>query len=325
MKKTTLITLFLMLGFAVRSQNCSCGSGNMGAFANGALNDNVGFLNKNAWLIDLSYDNRSFSPYTSKEIAKMLEHNSDAIGISNAWIASVKVSYGISDKFALSVMQPYINIATTINQKTDDERYNTLNSASTNAFADLSVISTYLFYNKNNIKFAVLTGIELPTGKVPENQTNIIIGSSSFDPIIGLSGSKRMGKLIAKVNVGYKLTTKNSLGISYGDFLSHQIGLNYSLNKLPSKDSTCKEVGKKLLLMAGINLLGENLHPIKNNSTEIKNTGYYRNFVSPSFTIVFKERFVANTAVDIPVLQNNYGIQNASSYRIRVGLSLKIN
>jgi len=325
MKKILLLSLSFLLSLALNAQNCSCGSGNLGAFASNALNDNAGFLNKKAWLFDLNYDYRSFTPFTSKEITKMLEHNSDAIGVSNAWIATLKVSYGVSDKLALSVMQPYVNIATTINQKMDGDRYNILNSASTNAFADFSVFGTYLFYNKNNLRLAAIAGIELPTGKVSTNQNAIITGSGTFDPILGISGSKKMGRFITKANVGYKLTTKNSSGMDYGDFLSHQVGLNYTINKNSSSDSACTSLSKKIVLMAGLNLIGENLHPIKNNNVEVKNTGYYRNFVSPAFTVVLKDRLVSYLAMDIPVLQNNYGVQNASSYRFRVGLSVKIN
>lgn len=325
MKKTLILTLSLLLSVAINAQNCSCGSGNLGAFASNALNDNAGFLNKKAWLVDLNYDFRSFTPFSSKEIAKMLEHNSDAIGISNSWIAALKVSYGVSDKLSLSLVQPYVNIATTINQKMDGENYNSINSASTNTFADLSVFGTYLFFNKNNLKFASTFGIELPTGEITKNQNAIVTGSGTFDPMFGISGSKKFGKISAKAIVGYKLTTKNSSGVDYGDFLSHQIGLNYTINKRISNDSTCSSTAKRMVFMTGVNFIGENLHPIKNNNVEVKNTGYYRNFVSPSFTVIFKDRIVTYAAIDIPALQNNYGVQNASSFRYRVGISLKIN
>lgn len=325
MKKVILLTLSLLMGLAISAQNCSCGSGNLGAFSSNTLNDNAGFLNKKAWLVDLNYDYRSFTPFTSKEITKMLEHNSDAIGVSNAWVAALKVSYGVSDKFTLSVVQPYVNIATTINQKMDGESYNTINSASTNAFADLSVFGTYLFYNKNNLKFASTVGIELPTGEITKDQNAIVTGSGTFDPMFGISGSKKLGKFSAKAIVGYKLTTKNSSGMDYGDFLSHQIGINYTINKAVTSDSTCSNTAKRMVFMAGVNLIGENLHPIKNNGIEVKNTGYYRTFVSPSFMAVFIDRIVTYAAIDIPALQNNYGVQNATSYRFRIGISLKIN
>lgn len=326
MKKLLWCLLLSLLMYSAHSQNCSCGSGNIGAFASNTGDDNINNLLKNTVVMDVMYDYRTFTPFTNKELEKMFSHNSDVIGVSNAWILPLKLTYGFNEKLSVSIIQPYISISTIVNQKLGEDGYNSFYSSNTNSFADLSVLSNYLIVKKNGIKLSAMIGIELPTGKLPKDQAVIITGSGSFDPILGLNVSKNWKRYSLKGNLAYKYTTNNTSGMDYGDFLNHQITFVYQLNqtKADSTNTGCS-VSKKPTYSLGGSLIGENLHPISSNNVEIKNTGYYRHFASLNAAISFKQRYVISAAFDLPIIQNNYGTQNAASYRFRFGASIKIH
>lgn len=327
MKKIhVILALLFMCTWQLHSQGCSCCSGNSGSFASTTINDNVGLQQKKSWLIDLIYDYKLFLPYTTNDLEKVSNQKNDVMGIASAWVSSLRVSYGIVDKLSLSVILPYVNIASTVNQKADEQHYQTINSSPTLAFADASVLATYLFYNKNNVKLSTMGGMELPTGKLPKQKDQIITGSGTFDPMVGLAASKRWNKFSLRTNLAYKITTLNSKGADYGDFLNYQCGLSYQVGKVSSSDTlSCVDVPKTPILNIGLTVLGENLHPIKESGVLVNNTGFYRNFASLGGSLLLKNKFAIYVAVDIPITQNNYGVQNASSYRFKIGTSLKIN
>jgi hypothetical protein len=320
-----ILALLFMYAWQLNAQGCSCCSGNTGGFASNIINDHVGLQTKNSWLLDLMYDYRLFKPYTSKDLQKVSNQKSDVMGVSSVWVSSLRVSYGMSDRLSLSALLPYINISTTVNQKVDEQHYHTINSSPTLAFTDASLFATYLFYNKNNVKLSAMGGIELPTGKLPKQNGQIITGSGTFDPMTSLAASKSWAKFSVRTNLAYKLTTLNSNGTDYGDFLNYQLGLNYQLTKASSDTLNCTVVPKTPTLSLGLTLLGENLHAIKESGVLLNNTGFYRNFVSLSSTLSLKNKFAIYVAADVPITQNNYGVQNASSYRFKIGTSLKIN
>ena len=327
MKKIhSVLALLFMYVWQSHAQSCSCCSSNSGGFASTTINDNVGLQEKSSWLIDLIYDYKLFSPYTPNDLKKISDQKSDVMGIASAWVSSLRASYGMSKNLSLSVILPYVNIASTVNQKVDEQHDHVINSSPTLAFADASVFASYLFYDKNNVKLAAMGGMELPTGKLPKQKDQIITGSGTFDPMFNLFASKRWNKFSARTNLAYKLTTLNSVGTDYGDFLNYQCGLSYQINKVVSADTlSCTAVPKTPLLNIGLALLGENLHPIKESGVWVNNTGFYRNFASLNGSLLLKNKFAIYVAMDIPITQNNYGVQNASSYRFKIGTSLKIN
>lgn len=321
-----ILALLFMCTWQLHSQGCSCCSGNSGGFASTTINDNVGLQEKKSWLIDLIYDYKLFSPYTPNDLKKISDQKSDVMGIASAWVSSLRVSYGMTKKLSLSIILPYVNIASTVNQKVDEQHYRIINSSPTLAFADASVFASYLFYDKSSVKLAAIGGMELPTGRLPKQKDQIITGSGTFDPMVGLAAGKRWNKFSVRTNLAYKLTTLNSKGTDYGDFLNYQCGLSYQINKLISSDTlSCISVPKTPILNVGVTLLGENLHPIKESGVLVNNTGFYRNFASLSGSLLLKNKFAIYVAMDIPITQNNYGVQNASSYRFKIGTSLKIN
>jgi hypothetical protein len=326
MKKIYSISALLFIyAWQLNAQGCSCCSANTGVFAGSSINDNAGLQTKNSWLLDLMYDYRLFNPYSSTELTKVADQKNDVMGVASMWLSSLRLSYGISNKLSVSALLPYISVATTANQKAKGEHYQVVNNSPTSAFADLSLFVTYLFYDKNSLKISAMGGVEFPTGKLPKDHGQIIVGSGSFDPLASLTASKQWSKFSVRTNLAYKLTTVSSNGIDYGDFLNYQLGVNYQVNRISVDTLNCSNESKKPMLFMGLTLLGENLHPIKESGILIDNTGFSRNFVSLNSTLSLKNKFAVYIAADVPITQNNYGVQNAASYRFRIGTSLKIN
>lgn len=179
MKKNTLLllTLTIILSFIYSNSfsQCACCAGAGIGSSNGDYNNGVLTLNKKQWVVEAYGDYRTIKEAGAPEEDEKL--------LTNMFIGSAGVRYGLNQHITLSALLPYVFLHT--------------NNGNDKGFGDIDLFATIKLLSKNNFNIALQAGVELPTGVSKPSSfdnTTVIVGSGSFDPMVGLIVSKKWDK-----------------------------------------------------------------------------------------------------------------------------------
>lgn len=121
---------------------CACCAGAGIGSTNGDYNNGILTLPKKMIALETHSDYRTIKSGNAPEGDEKL--------LTSMRVNSFGIRYGVSKRFTLSLLLPYVNLYT--------------NNGSDSGLGDLIVLGTYSFYEKNNLNFAIQGGIKLPTG-----------------------------------------------------------------------------------------------------------------------------------------------------------------
>lgn len=319
--KRFLVWVSLLPGMIqVYAQSCCsalCSAITLNSFSNNATG-----LQQGKWLVEGYGESRCFQRYEVMEVATFFPADADTLvsGMAHANLALLKLSYGLTSKFTLTVQQPYaFSVQTTILHLKNGAKHHEL-SYWNYGLADISLMGNYLFLNEKSVSASLIAGVELPTGTTDLNQNSFIVGSGSYDPFGGISFMKKWNHFSLKGTILYKKTTKGFQDTWFGDFFNQNIILVYRPEA--SACDTAEKANVKWNLFTGAN--GEKLFPQVKNDVEISNTGSFLAFAFAGTTVGIKEKWSFPLSVEIPFIQHINGIQNKSSTRIKIGITILI-
>jgi Putative MetA-pathway of phenol degradation len=307
-KKMKMKKLVLSIGilFGITSQiigQCACCAGAGIGSSNGDYNNGILTLPKKTIIAESYGDYRTIQNGTAVEKDEKL--------LRSMFIASVGLRYGINDKLTIATLLPYVSLHT--------------NSGNDNGLGDLILMSTYSIYQKNNFNLALQAGVELPTGIRKSSNfdnTTVIVGSGSFDPMLGISFSKRWDKLTLQGSGLYKYTTKGFENNLYGSLSTQNLSFSY---RIFGGNNFCaiEKEGKKETSKVGLSLFGgyygEWLGSIVEDEIVDENSGYYLGFANTGANFSYKTWTIPLT-FSLPLVHHLNGNQNKAGYRIRLGL-----
>lgn len=305
MKKNTLLFLILTLIFCLNYSNsfsqCACCAGAGIGSSNGDYNNGVLTLNKKQWVVEAYGDYRSIKDAGAPEEDEKL--------LTNMFIGSAGIRYGLNQHVTLSALLPYVFLHT--------------NNGNDRGFGDLDFFATIKLLSKNNLNIAFQAGIELPTGESKPSSfdnTTVIVGSGSYDPMIGLIVSKNWDRISIQANTLFKKTTQGFNDNYYGDLSIQNLSFSYRL--LGSANSCSIDSSKKsnkLSLSIFGGYYGEWLDKLKEEDVFDENSGYYAGFFNIGTNLSIKKYSFPVTA-SLPVISNMNGVQNPPGFRIRFGV-----
>ncbi|MBC7438553.1 MAG: hypothetical protein H7250_01015 [Flavobacterium sp.] len=303
MKKIIVLIVALCATAQVYSQCACCASAGASASSND-YNNGILALQKNQWVIEAYGDYRTIKNGNApEEDEKLLE---------NMFISSLGIRYGVTDKITISVLIPYLFLRT--------------NSGNDAGLGDLDLMGTFNIYSKNKFNFAIQAGIEIPTGIQKDSNfdnTTVVVGSGSYDPMAGILFSKHWDKMTFIGNGLYKYTTNGFQANYYGSIAIQNLALSYKIKaggRLHAMESTEEE---EAVSNFGWNIFGgyygEWLDNIKEEGIVDENSGYYLGFANLGTTLSYKKWSFPLT-ISIPIINEMNGTQNDSGYRFRVGI-----
>lgn len=306
MKNIKLLYLVLAIIFIADYSNCfsqcaCCAGAGIGS-SNGDYNNGVLTLNKNQLVIETYGDYRSIKEAGAPEEDEKL--------LTSMFIGSAGVRYGVNKHVTLSVLLPYVILHT--------------NNGNDDGFGDVDLLATIKTLSKNKLNIALQAGIELPTGVSKPSSfdnTTVIVGSGSYDPMIGLIVSQKWNKFSMQGNVLFKKTTKGYNDNYYGSLSVQNLSFSYRIldaNSNCSIDSLKTEKNKLTWSIYG-GYYGEWLDNIKEDDIVDENSGYYAGFFNIGTNLSFKKYSFPITA-SLPIISNMNGIQNPPGFRLRIGL-----
>ena len=302
MKKTLFLLLTFLSALPSFSQCACCAGAGIGS-SNGDYNHGILTLPKKKLVLETYADYRNIKEGNAPEEDESL--------LRSMYISSVGVRYGISNKLTVSALLPYVFLNT--------------NDGSDSGVGDLIALGTYSVYAKNSFNLAVRAGIEFPTG-IKKNSsfdnTIVVIGSGSVDPMIGVAVSKSWDKLALTGNGLYKYTTNGFEGNYYGSLAIQSLTLSY---KIKENTTFCGPANpeKKTASDFGMALFGgyygEWLDKIEEEGIVDEDSGHYLGFLTLGGNASYKS-WAFPLTLSLPLINEMNGAQNNAGMRLRFGI-----
>ncbi len=300
MKKLLFIAAIITTTSAF--SQCACCAGSFTGASNGDANNGILTLNEKQFVVE------AYADYRTVQSGEVIEDEEKLL--QSMFIGSVGARYGITDEITISGLIPYVQLHTS--------------NGNDKGVGDLSLLGTFRIHSKNNFSIALQEGVELPTG-IQKNSnfdnTTVVIGSGSYDPITGIIISKKLNKFTIRLNVLYKFTTQGFQQNYYGSVASHNASVFYNLKTVNACYPTDSVVNIHSDFGCNLSLgyYGEWLDKIKEDNVVDENSGYYAAFANIG-TILLYKKWSLPVTISLPIISQMNGSQNNPGYRLRIGI-----
>lgn len=299
------LTLILLLAFAATQSysQCACCAGAGTGSSNGDYNNGILTLPKHTVVAEAYADYRTIKDGDAPEDDEKL--------LTGMAVTSVGLRYGLAKRVTVSALLPYVFLYT--------------NSGSDQGVGDLVLLSTFSVLSTKGFNIAIQAGAELPTGIQKSSRfdnSTVVIGSGSTDPMAGVAFWKRWDKLTLQGNGLYKWTTRGFNDNYYGNVSNHSVSLSYHIKgdeNFCSLDSVAKPQSAKLGVSVFAGYSGEWIDKIEEDKEVDPSSGYYACFATVGTGISLRKWYFPLT-VSIPVISKMNGAQNDVGYRVRMGV-----
>lgn len=297
-----IITILIITSHSQSFSQCACCAGAGIGSSNGDYNNGILTLNKNQWVAETYGDYRTIKEGGAPDEEEKL--------LTSMFINSTGLRFGLNKNITVSALLPYVFLKT--------------NNGNDKGLGDVDLFATIKLLSKNKFNIALQTGLELPTGtRKPSafDNTTVIVGSGSYDPMIGVIVSKSWDKLAIQGNALYKHTTKGFDDNYYSSLSVQNIFLSYSIIGDANNCSidSMKKNNNTISWSVFGGYYGEWLDKIKEDNLIDENSGYYSGFLNLGTNLSYKKISFPITA-SLPIISNMNGLQNAPGFRIRLGL-----
>ena len=302
MNKIYFLVALALTSIQAFSQCACCAGAGIGS-SNGDYNNGILTLPKKMFVAETYTDYRTIQNGNAPEEDEKL--------LKSMFISSVGIRYGISKNVTISALLPYVFLYT--------------HSGNDSGLGDLILMSTINIYSKNKFNIALEAGLEFPTG-IRKNSnfdnTTVIVGSGSYDPMLGLAFSKSWNKFTFQGNGLFKLTTKGFDNNYYGNLATQNLSLSYKIkqgNNFCSIDNSTKKEQSNLGISIFSGYYGEWLDKLKEDTIVDQNSGHYLGFAILGANTTYK-KWAFPLTISLPFINKMNGIQNDAGFRIRLGI-----
>ena len=330
MKKLCLLiaSVFITLNF-ISLAEASCGSSNC-TLIRGSQS---GLASKGRFVVDLSYRyirqtdaKKGSSDFNGNvDVAKVefetgtieREHHREFRTINE--LGQLDISYGITEKFTLSLSVPFLNDR---KHEHNDGVDNSIadpgeftNQDGTSGFGDITLLAKYAVWQTTKHQLIAGAGVKFATGdfklKNSEgaiNEPTIMPGTGSNDPILSLlySFSLIPNRLSFFASASHRFTTENTLEYEFGDSTFIDGGASYRVNE-------------KITLITQINTRISRRD--RYVGMDVPNTGVTFINITPGLVITASENVSLYTHVQVPIYQRVNDVNLVPNIGIMAGIS----
>lgn len=229
----------------------------------------------------------------------------------------VTVVYGFTERFAGIADIPWVY-----------RRHKTLSGTEritrkTEGIGDTALLGKYLFYTRDEIgvtsRLSVIGGLELPSGRTGDEDDQgklprtLQAGSGAIDGILGLAFTHQTLDDEWDTNLTYQWNNEAN-NFEFGDVLKYTVA--YQKRVLPW---VLPEEGMYQQLNLVLEFNGEWQQKHEDQNGTVADSGGHTIYVSPGLQLASK-RFVAETSIQWPVVQDLNGSQVETDYTVVASL-----
>lgn len=312
------IALLLVVFSCLPSQACLCGShyANLNSAAGPVITIPAHTLDRNRFVFGFGMNFTNFGEFNNRKLNSLNIRGEHAHSIDTALLLNANLTYGITDDLDLILVIPYYFGYDMLST----DMGNTINDGDSIGFGDISLLAKYRFLNSEEHGFAMaaLAGIKMPTGDTNQkNEYGYFLGSDdqpgsgSWDPIMGLALSKRLGKINLDTNVLYILSTEGKQDTITGDQVFFNMGLSRKLDAISTKNFKWTAV---------LETNGQWQEKVESLGIKDPNHGGLVIYLSPGIKLNYRDRVFTNIYASFPTIQDLNGIQ--SDINLQLGFNL---
>jgi len=275
-------------------------------------------LKEGKWSLGIQAEFIKLNTFSDRKLLGFAANGHDVHTFDSVFHASLSAGYGITDDLMLSMRIPYVFI-NDVKEAHGDEPDEVHRHGDVKGIGDLTVLGHYRFVKMNDAKFesALLVGLKVPTGNTHKKdingerfETEHQPGSGSWDPMVGISATKRFDSVSLDANLLYTIATKGAQKTDLGDQLSYNIALSY------------RALREKISLDLILEMNGEWKQKQKIDGVKDKNSGGNELFLSPGVRVLFNKSWMTYLSVGIPVIRDLNGIQTDTRLKTVFGISI---
>jgi len=218
--------------------------------------------------------------------------------------------YGLFSDFHVVVTIPYLS------KKQEMEMSGKKVKKHTSGLGDIKLIGKIRILRQSppqghGLSMALAGGMKLPTGKDDAKREGVLIppplqpGSGSTDYILAIFGTKKFSRFFLHSNIMYQICTKGSQEYKFGNILTYNLALVYP-------------VASYIDIVGELN--GSYKAKDEQYGTKLVNTGGYELYFSPGIKCNLSSSVVFELSIPLCIWRELNGIQNASDYKIAVGI-----
>jgi len=232
-----------------------------------------------------------------------------------AWTAVSVFGYGINSDLAVFAVLPYVDKRVELNAGGGRR------ARSARGLGDISAFGRYTLFKHNfrggNFRIAPFAGVKFPTGDDNDSDVfgrlpaSVQPGSGSWDPFAGIVSTYQTLNYQIDTQASYKLNTKAN-NFEFGDVARLDASLQYRLWPRELKGG----VPGFLYGILEANLIHQDRNQL--GGVDDPNSNGTRLFLAPGLQYVTR-RWIVETAIQVPVLQDLNGTALENDYVVRAG------
>ncbi|MBI3591615.1 MAG: transporter [Candidatus Melainabacteria bacterium] len=286
-------------------------------------------LPKGLKFINLLTDYTNFDTFSNKKLIELDKRHEHVHDTANLFTPSVGVGYGLTDNLTIGLRLPYV-FRFGIKDVHDADVGKAGNSI---GIGDITLFGQYRFLKneKRNLHAALLAGLKIPSGvKRTRARDGDLFeadeqpGSGSWDPLIGIAISKKLGNISLDANGLYKFATRGSQGSDLGDIVNYNLAISYRLIRDGDfyEKSKSHNLNKKLsfdLILEANGLWSQKPNTIYGFVDE--NHGGTLVYLSPGFRFTYNKKWIWSLSTGLPVVHDLNGRQRAPNIRLVTGIT----
>ncbi len=283
-------------------------------------------LPKKKKFISIFTDYINFNEFSNSKLMELDRRGEHVHSTASLFVPSISAGYGLTDNLTLGFKLPYV-FRFGLKDIHDAEVGKRGNSI---GVGDITFFSQYRFYKnkKSNLNAAIVTALKIPSGVTRTKGRDGEIfeadeqpGSGSWDPLVGLAISKKLGKFSVDTNGLYKFVTNGSQGSNLGDVVSYNLAVSHRLFNQGEFSFSQKHYGTQLAKKITFDTILEangtwSQKPNTFHGFIDQNHGGTLIYLSPGFRFTYDNKWIWSTSVGLPTIEDLNGRQKAPSIRL---------
>jgi hypothetical protein len=266
--------------------------------------------------------------YSDEALRQLVEQDIDAHSSDYLLSPAIALGYGITDNLSVGLRLSYVHREDL--REGPEEGPEVVEQGDSSGLGDLTVLGKFRFLNVSggDQQGAVMFGVKTPTGETEETtvdselfETEHQPGSGSWDPLLGLAFTQRLGSVSLDTSLLYAFTTEGEQDTELGDRADYSLGVSYRLGSQTHQHE--HDSGSHLHaawdLIFELNGAWENRHEI--DGVEEEDSGGNVVYLSPGARFILNNRWSAFLSGGVPVVRDIRASHPENGYRLVAGVS----
>ncbi|NOQ77733.1 MAG: transporter [Methylococcaceae bacterium] len=320
MQKKLLIPLLSVLPFTVFADHASIGLG-VGT-ASPIATESAMTLPEGRISTGFRAEYIKLDEYSNSKLQDLREADAEADlhSVESLWSLSVSAAYGLTDDLTIGVRVPFIMRDNIKEPEHDHVGAGAEIEALGNVegIGDTTFYSQYRFFKTEGTNVSALLGIKAPTGKTSRSSAHGLLdtefqpGSGSWDGILGLAFTQKMGAFSFDASTVYTITSEGVQNTDLGDIFSYNFALSY---RVFGKQGLSYQT-PKFAVDTIIEFNGEWRDKEETRHIKDANSGGNIAYISPGLRVTAGKNISIGASFGIPVVQDTNGNQVEPDYRV---------